>query len=304
MSLDFSPYHAILLDLDGTIYHEDHVLPGAVELVKRLQAENRNFACLSNSSASPLRVMARLEDMGIDVDPNNIYTAAAAACDYVLEHFPAATAKQHQADHSANGDDGGGSVIGGAAAAVMAPREANPQAKRRPRVFNLATESIDDMLYGMVDWVSSVEESCDAVIVGPPSSVHADEPRQRTALELIRRGAALVGICADRIYPSPRGVEFGSGSLTWMLAYASGVEPVFCGKPEEVFFHELCRRMSVEPDWCLLIGDNLESDVAGAKAVGMRTILTLSGVTRRRDLMNVETELQPDLVIENLTELV
>src|SRR3954465_1409837 len=89
MPLDFSPYQAVLLDLDGTVYHEDHPLPGAIELIKRLQFENRPFACLSNSSASPLRIMARLELMGVDIDPNNIYTAAAAACDYIVETFGA-----------------------------------------------------------------------------------------------------------------------------------------------------------------------------------------------------------------------
>ena len=46
----------------------------------------------------------------------------------------------------------------------------------------------------------------------------------------------LVGICADRVYPSPRGIEFGSGALTMMLAYAADVTPVFTGKPERVFF--------------------------------------------------------------------
>ena len=288
MPLDYSPYQAVLLDLDGTIYHEDHALPGAVELIRRLLEDQRQFACLSNSSASPLRVMARLESMGVDLDPNNIYTAAAAACDYVLEQFPK--------DEPAGGQPDATTI----AAAVEGTSGGN---KRLPRIFNLATESVDEMLSGLVEWVQTGAELCDAVIVGPPSSVFAGEERQRTALELCRRGAALVGVCADRVYPSPRGMEFGAGALTWMLAYASGVEPVFCGKPEKIFFHELCRRLGVDPEWCLLIGDNLESDVCGGKSVGMRTILTLSGVTRSRDLVNLADELQPDLVVEDLTEL-
>src|SRR5215207_3282451 len=152
MPMDFSPYQAVLLDLDGTVYHEDHPLPGAIELIKRLQTEQRPFACLSNSSASPLRIMTRLEMMGVDIDPNNIYTAAAAACDYVVE------------------------TLG---------RE-NPDAPRKPRVFNLATESVDEMLSGLVDWVNASNEACDCVIVGPPDTVYTDPQRQRTALLLAR----------------------------------------------------------------------------------------------------------------------
>src|SRR3954470_2307095 len=143
MPLDLSPYRAVLLDLDGTIYHDNHALPGAIELIRRLQSEKRNFACLSNSADSPLRVMMRLSEMGVEVDPTNIYTAAAAACDYVIERFSTT-------DMPAGG---------------------------KPRVFNLATESIDEMLEGLVDWVTVPEAagrlsatSCDAIIVGPPSS--------------------------------------------------------------------------------------------------------------------------------------
>src|SRR5215207_9214872 len=119
MPMDFSPYQAVLLDLDGTVYHEDHPLPGAIELIKRLQTEQRPFACLSNSSASPLRIMTRLEMMGVDIDPNNIYTAAAAACDYVVETF--------------GGPDG--SPTTNALDVTVETENAPP---RRPRVYNLA----------------------------------------------------------------------------------------------------------------------------------------------------------------------
>jgi len=265
MPIDFSPYSAVFLDLDGTVYHETNVLPGAVELVNRLKESNIKFACLTNSGASPLHVMETLETMGIDIDPDNIYTAAAAACDYVMEHFASATHK--------------------------------------PRIFNLATQSCHEMLEGSVDWVGAMDEPCDAVIIAGPLNKYANFERQRIALELARRGARIIGLCADRVYPSPRGIEFGAGSLTWMIAYGANVEPIFCGKPEEVFFRELCTRLDVRTDACLLIGDNLESDIMGAKRVGMRTILTLTGVARRSDLESLAAECQPDLVIEKLTEL-
>jgi hypothetical protein len=76
---------------------------------------------------------------------------------------------------------------------------------------------------------------------GAPSNAYATEDRQRVALLLLRHGAALVGLCADRVYPSPRGLEFGSGSQSAMLSYAANVEPFFCGKPEKIFFMELCQ---------------------------------------------------------------
>ena len=267
---DLSKYAAVLLDLDGTIYHEDHALPGAVALIRRLQDEGRPYACLTNSTSSPVRLVERLAGMGVAVDLDHIYTAAAAACDYVLQ-LPR------------GGGGGGGDA--------------------KPRVFNLATDGVADMLDGLVHWVQTGGEPCDAVIVGAPANVYAAEDRRRIALQLLRRKATLVGICADRVYPSPRGIEFGAGALSHYLAYAAHVTPVFTGKPQAIFFQELCARLNVAPAACVLIGDNLESDIAGARAMGMATILTLTGVTRRRDLLGVAEAMRPDAVVEDLTEV-
>ena len=273
VTMNLDQFDAVLLDLDGTIYHEEHALPGAMELIRRLQREKRRFACLTNSTSSPERIAARLLRMGADVGEEAIYTAGAAAVDYIL-----------------NPNFAGSDL-------------ADPPNNHVPRVYSLATEGVHDLLEGKVRWVSRADEGCDVVLVGTPTSVFATEDRQRVALEILRRerSAKLVGICADRVYPSPRGIEFGSGALTMMLAYAANATPTFTGKPEAIFFRELCRRLGVGTERCLLIGDNLESDIAGGKKVGMTTILTLTGVAAREDISGFPPGMQPDAVIRDLT---
>jgi ribonucleotide monophosphatase NagD (HAD superfamily) len=172
-----------------------------------------------------------------------------------------------------------------------------------PRIFNLSTEGVHEMLDGRVQWVQHADEPCDAVIAGVTLNVFATDERQRTAMLLLRKGAALVGICADRIYPSPRGMEFGVGAMCAMLSYASGAKPVFCGKPEAFFFHELCGRMGVNPGRGVLLGDNLESDIAGAKGVGMKAALVLTGVSTVADVERLAPERRPDFVLASLTDL-
>lgn len=277
MAIDLTRFDAVLLDLDGTVYHEEHALPGAVDLIRRLQLEGRKYACLTNSTSSPARLVARLARMQLQVDPAHIYTAASAAADYILDRFGA----------------GGDQPPAASAGAIPSP----------PRIFNLATEGVVDLLEGRVQWVESTSTPCDAVIVGVPLSVFATPERQRSAMILLRGGATLVAICADRVYPSPRGLEFGVGALAAMLSYASGAIPVYCGKPEKLFFQELCHRLAVDPTRCVLIGDNLESDIAGARSVGMKTILTLSGIGTRTEAAQLPPELQPDWIIEDLREL-
>jgi 4-nitrophenyl phosphatase len=263
VTLNLDEFDAILLDLDGTVYHEEHSLPGAVDLIQRLQIQKRRFACLTNSTSSPSRLAQRLDRMGVTLAIESIFTACAAAVEYILGRWTT------------------------------------------PRVFSLATEGAHEMLDGKVVWVERADQPCDVVMVGVPTSVYATEPRQRIALQLLReqRQTVLLGMCADRVYPSPRGLEFGSGALTLMMAYAADATPVYTGKPEPIFFQELCRRLNVEPRRCVLIGDNLESDIGGARRLGMTAWLTLTGITRREDLANLVPGRQPDGVIDDLRSL-
>ena len=266
MAVDFSPYQAVLLDLDGTLLRQDAALPGAAALVDHLRAIGRPFAIITNSTAGPRRVAERLQAEGIAVPRGQVWTAAQAACDYVVA--------------KARGNLG-----------------------RPPRVMNLGTIDVDELLDGRAELVNA-HGPCDAVIAGTPTNARAGEERQRLALRLLRDGAELVAVCADRVFPSARGLEFGSGAFTAMLAYAAGVRATYCGKPEKRFFLEVCRRLKVDSRQCLLIGDNLEADVLGGKAVGMRTILVLDGVTRRSDLEQLAPAMHPDAVVTGLTELV
>jgi ribonucleotide monophosphatase NagD (HAD superfamily) len=285
MPFDFSPYPAVLLDLDGTLCHDDHPLPGAADLVRTLGAMGKKVGVISNSGSGPLRVQMRLHAMNVEVDSALIYTAAAHAADTIVEMFP------RRLDETSM--------------QMKRPAEMPRDTRRaRPRVFNLATDSIGEMLDGMVDWVTGGGEPCDCILVAAPTAGRYTQDAMRIALQLARNGgAAIVGLCADRVYPSRRGLEFGSGALAAMLAYAANREPIFCGKPQPQFFLHLCRRLNVRPEQCLLVGDNLEADIAGGRAVGMDGVLVLSGVSRRRDASLVPEGHRPVAIIDDLTQL-
>jgi len=267
MPFDFSPYRAALLDLDGTLAHDDHALPGAAALVRRLQAMGLIVGVISNSGAGPLRTQMRLHGMAIDIDAANIFTAAAHTAEHILRHFS---------------------------------RDA---LARRPRVFNLSTHAVHDMLNDQVDWVQTGGEPCDVVTVASPTSQHYSPDRARVALQLARAGAAIVGLCADRLFPSRGAMEFGSGAATQMLAYAAGVTPTFCGKPQPEFFTDFCKHLGVDTNECVLIGDNLEADIAGGMNVGMTAVLTLTGVSRRKDIILTPEHRRPAAVVDDLTQL-
>ncbi|HTN76972.1 MAG TPA: HAD-IIA family hydrolase [Pirellulaceae bacterium] len=259
---DLRAYDAVLLDLDGTIFHEEVALPGAMELVADLQRRRQPFAFVSNSELSPNRLRERLRAMGADVPPELLYTAAVAGCDYVRAHF-------------------GPGV----------------------RAYSVAAEATDELLAGYATWVDDDRADCDVVLTGSLAQENATPERLQIAFRQIVRGATHLAFNADRAYPTARGFEIGAGALAAMLVYAANHQPIYCGKPQQVFFESLCQRIGVPAERCVLIGDNLESDVRGARRVGMASILTLTGLTTRAHLSDLALDLTPHYVVDDLRQL-
>ena len=65
----------------------------------------------------------------------------------------------------------------------------------------------------------------------------------------------------------------GCGALVEAVAVAAGVRPIVVGKPEAPLFRIALERLGLAPAEAAMVGDSLPSDIAGARAVGMRTVL-------------------------------
>lgn len=77
----------VLIDLAGVLYTGDKALPGAVAAVRRLRAAGVAVRFLTNSTRSPKRMLlARLKAFGVDLAPDELFTPAAAACDWLARH--------------------------------------------------------------------------------------------------------------------------------------------------------------------------------------------------------------------------
>lgn len=77
----------VLLDLSGTVYEDDKLIPGALETIEQLHASNFPVRYLTNSSRIPRnKILSRLQGMGFTVHAEQIFTAPAAIQDYLRQH--------------------------------------------------------------------------------------------------------------------------------------------------------------------------------------------------------------------------
>jgi 4-nitrophenyl phosphatase len=122
-----------------------------------------------------------------------------------------------------------------------------------------------------------------------------------TASLLIHEGASFVGTNPDVTFPTERGPVPGNGALLAAVETATGVKPVVTGKPEPRMYQEGLRRMDATPETTAMIGDRLDTDIAGASNASLTTILVLSGIATEEDVASAS--MRPDLVCADIQEL-
>lgn len=105
----------------------------------------------------------------------------------------------------------------------------------------------------------------------------------------INAGALWVACNVDRTLPTERGMLPGNGSLVAAVQAATGRDPVIAGKPATPLMHEAVR--AANADHALAIGDRLDTDIAGAVAAGLDSLLVLTGVATPATLL--ESDLRP-----------
>ncbi len=82
-----------IIDMDGVIYHGNHLLEGAKEFVKELKETGKHFLFLTNSSErSPRELSQKLARLGIEVDEKYFYTSALATAAFLQSQCPRGTA--------------------------------------------------------------------------------------------------------------------------------------------------------------------------------------------------------------------
>ena len=122
-----------------------------------------------------------------------------------------------------------------------------------------------------------------------------------TAALPIHAGAGFIGTNPDSSYPTERGPMPGNGAQLAALETTTGVTPTVIGKPEPWMYEEAMQRMGASPESTAVIGDRLDTDIAGGVRAGLTTILVLSGIASEADL--VASQVKPDLVCADIRDL-
>lgn len=147
--------------------------------------------------------------------------------------------------------------------------------------------------------VTSYDETVSGVLQGyGPEVGWADLAEASYA---VAAGAVWVATNPDLTVPTPRGTAPGNGQLTAVVARTTGIDPMVTGKPGPGLFRTAIRRAGARR--ALVVGDRLDTDIAGAVAGQLDSLLVLTGVSGLVDLLRADRAERPTYLARDLTGL-
>ena len=269
----------LVCDLDGVVYRGEHACDGAVEgLTSAREAGVRLLFMTNNASRTPEDVAAHISSLGFPTRPSEVLTASQVGARTVAERRERGQLRL---------DDGGVVLaVGGEGVGVALTDEGLPWVSAPQARDAAGTEAPLRVA---------------AVLQGYGASVAVSDLTE--AVYAVRAGAVWVATNDDATLPTARGLAVGNGSLVAAVANATGSRPEVVGKPHAPAYRMALSRIGVPLEECLMLGDRLGTDIAGAVAVGMRSALVLTGVSTAEEAAAADTHERPDHVAARIPDL-
>jgi 4-nitrophenyl phosphatase len=257
------PIHGLILDMDGVLWKNTSPI-GDLSLIFDLihQRDLKVTLATNNATATVDEYLARLLGFGVELESWQIVTSSDAITKLLLKSFP-----------------------------------------QKGAVFVVGENGIISSLCDIgFDPITNPDDDTSVIAVVGGLDRELTYQKLRSAASRIRAGAAFYGTNPDPTFPTPLGLVPGAGSILSAIETAAGVKPIVVGKPAPFMFELAAERMGLNKDEILVVGDRLETDIAGGQAVGYRAGLVLSGVSTLQQALQWTPP--PDLIAKDLTELI
>ena len=222
-----------VFDLDGCVWTGDVLMPGAADVLALLREQGRRVCFLTNNSR------ARAQTLQAKLEGLGIQ----AATHEVLTPLE---------------------ILGEVITARVG----------LGRVLAIGGPELERAILDGGHSLVPVDRFREATVVVVGNDFALSYERLTAAARAAAAGAAFLTPNIDPRLPLEDG-EFlpGCGAIAEAVATAAGVRPLVIGKPEPPLFELALRRMSVAETEAVMVGDSVDSDVRGARRVGMTAVL-------------------------------
>jgi len=139
----------------------------------------------------------------------------------------------------------------------------------------------------------------DYVVLGETLSYSFQRITQ--AIRFVAAGARFIATNPDVVGVAEEGLLPATGAVAALIAEATGVRPYFVGKPNPLMMRSALRQLGAHSETSAMIGDRMDTDIVAGTEAGMRTILVLTGVTKREQVERFPY--RPAVVVESVAQI-
>jgi len=249
--------------MDGTLYLDDELFPGAAEFLALVKARGGRYLFLTNNSSKGVKsYVEKMDRLGIKATEDDFLTSVDALIVYLNLNY---------------GDCAGGK-----------------------KIYIMGTSSFkDQMADAGFNITDRLEDGIAMLIIGFDRELTFG--KLEDACILLGRGVEYLATNPDWVCPTSYGFVPDCGSFAWMLEKATGRRPKFIGKPEPDMALLALKKFGCSAEDAMLIGDRLYTDIACGNNAGIDTAFVLSGEGTLADLETSETK--PTYVFDNIEKI-
>ncbi|GAC1526910.1 MAG: TIGR01458 family HAD-type hydrolase [Thermoleophilaceae bacterium] len=143
-------------------------------------------------------------------------------------------------------------------------------------------------------------DPADAVVLGDLRG-RLTEDLMNAAFRLLMDGSELIALQHNRYFRRADGIVLDVGAWAAALEYATGREAAVVGKPAAAFFSAAVADLPVSDGPAVMVGDDIEADIGGALAAGLRGVLVCTG-KYRRDIASA-SGVEPTATVDSIADL-
>ncbi len=140
----------------------------------------------------------------------------------------------------------------------------------------------------------------DYVVVGETRSYNFEKIEK--AIELVNKGAKLIGANPDITGPTEKGVMPATGSLIAPIEIATGKKAYFVGKPNPLMLRHGLKKIGCHSEEIAFIGDRMDTDIIAGIESNVDTVLVLTGVTATADIDKFPY--RPKYILDSVADIV
>lgn len=254
----------VLTDLDGVVYEGKNAIEPAPRVLETLAGLGIPVGYVTNNSSRKASTIAdQLKGFGVSAEPDDIIGSGQTGVELLSTLIPAGS-----------------------------------------RVMVVGGEGLRDwVVRGGFELVVDSDAKPAAVIQGFSPDVSWRDLAE--AAFAIQAGAKWVATNSDWTLPQEKGLAPGNGTLVSAVHTAVGQLPLVAGKPETPIFESAVRHFEAKYGRAkpLFIGDRIDTDITGANKAGLASVLVLTGVSTRKEVLGMRPEGRPRYIIGSMEEL-